>query len=232
MIHSLEKALSRRNIPAEKGQLRPASPWFSGAAERRQQPSEVGGLTTRVERAFAPDAIEIHHQDVASLGVADQVVELQVAVAQAVCVQATQCSTQSARRSTKLSCGQAAGELLGERRPGQPFADHLSPATETPQSHRSRAGDSGELQPVGGAKQSARRPFLREPIPGLARARAPYRVAMARIRRGESCGHKRLARDISTGIERPSLLARESVPRATGMPMSSQRATSGGGRRK
>ena len=61
---------------------------------------------------------------------------------------------------------------------------------------------------------------------------APFRVAIVSSCCSDSSGQNPAARCSSRCIDSPSLLARESVPSATGIPAASQRGTGGGVRPK
>ena len=86
-------------------------------AECREQATEVHTLATCITGSFAPDAIEVDHADAAGGGFAHEVLELHVAVAQSVGVQAPNGYAQLRSRRGNIVVREAASsELFGEVR--------------------------------------------------------------------------------------------------------------------
>ena len=88
---------------------------LSKVAECRQQPAEIGALTSPVQHRLPVNTIEIHHGDPIVLRVADQVLQLQVPVAQTVSVQPSDRRPQAVGSPNHVRSAQrTAGHLFGQ----------------------------------------------------------------------------------------------------------------------
>ena len=117
--------------------------------ERGEQAAEVGGLTTTVGGGLRAHAVEVDHQDLAARGIAYEVLELEVAVAQAVRMQAPDAAPEGACgvelgggvERARLQLGVQIGTRDARR-------EHETDAVMDAQRDRRRCGDAREAQAV------------------------------------------------------------------------------------